>query len=306
MTTANFGHIILFSLLGGVISLLGGVILLSKKSWAERLARYATPFAAGALLAAVFLDLLAEGVEQARPQTVMLAALMGMIIFFFAERFLRWFHHHHQEEESEMDARVSLVVVGDIMHNALDGIAIAASFLVSVPTGIITTLAVAAHEIPQEIGDFGILLKKGMSRRRVVVVNVLSALATLVTALITFWLGSDAHLPIGVLLGLSAGFLLYIAASDIIPTIHEETMTNKLLDIRPFLLVLGAVVVGLSINLAHKYIDNGHDHSSKNLEEVTVHDDGDHAHEGVEDLQQASESSDDHSPEHDAADGHSH
>lgn len=252
---ANYGLIIIFSLLGGVISLAGGVVLLSKKSWADKLAKYATPFAAGALLAAVFLDLLNEGIETADSYTVLLSALIGMIIFFLAERFLGWFHHHHADKESHTDATASLVIVGDTLHNALDGVAIAASFLVSIPTGIITTIAVAAHEIPQEIGDFGLLLNKGMSRKKVLIVNVLSALATLVAALITFWLGSDTSLPIGVLLGLSAGFLLYIAASDIIPTIHNKTPKDKLFDLQPVLLILGAIIVGLTINLAHAYIE---------------------------------------------------
>lgn len=258
---ANYGYVIIFSLLGGVISLAGGIILLSKQSWADKLARYATPFAAGALLAAVFLDLLSEGVEQAEPYTVMLSALIGMLLFFFAERFLRWFHHHHSSDEgTHKDANTSLIIVGDTLHNALDGVAIAASFLVSIPTGIITTIAVAAHEIPQEIGDFGLLLKKGMSRKKVLLVNILSALATLLTAVFVFWLGSDSRLPIGVLLGLSAGFLLYIAASDIIPTIHDETPKDKLFDIRPLLLLLGAVLVGITINLAHSYIEPEHSH----------------------------------------------
>lgn len=257
---ANYGHIIIFSLIGGVFSLLGGIILLSKKTWADKLAMYATPFAAGALLAAVFLDLLHEGVEKADSYTVLLSALIGMILFFLAERFLRWFHHHHSDGEKRADARVGLVIAGDTLHNALDGIAIAASFLVSVPTGIITTMAVAAHEIPQEIGDFGLLLKKGLSRKKVLLVNVLSATATLVFALITFWLGSETSLPLGVILGLSAGFLLYIAASDVIPTIHDETPENKLFDVRPLLLVVGAIVVGLTINVAHAYIDVDHSH----------------------------------------------
>ncbi len=269
---ANYGHIIVFSLLGGIFSLIGGIILLSKEKWAHALARYATPFSAGALLAAVFLDLLHEGVEQAEAYTVLLATLVGMIIFFFAERFLHWFHHHHGEE-GHKDATTGLIVVGDTLHNALDGVAIAASFLISIPTGIITTIAVAVHEIPQEIGDFGLLLKKGMRRRNVLLVNVFSALATVLFALVTFWLGSDAKLPIGVLLGLSAGFLLYIAASDIIPTIHDEIPKDKLFDIRPFLLVLGAVVVGLSINVAHKYIDADH----SNTTESSQHDEHDHA-----------------------------
>lgn len=262
---ANYGHIIVFSLLGGIVSLIGGVILLSKEKWAKDLATYATPFAAGALLAAVFLDLLHEGVSLARPYTVLLSALVGMVIFFFAERFLHWFHHHHGEREKHTDATTGLIIIGDTLHNALDGVAIAASFLISVPTGIITTLAVASHEIPQEIGDFGLLLKKGLSRKKVLLVNVLSALSTLVMALITFWAGNETDLPLGVLLGLSAGFLLYIAASDVIPTIHDETPKNKLFDIRPLLLAVGAIIVGITINFTHIYID-GHDH-------------GDHSHE---------------------------
>lgn len=278
---ANYGHIIIFSLLGGAISLLGGIILLSKRSWAEKLALYATPFAAGALLAAVFLDLLSEGIELAKPYTVLLSALIGMILFFFAERFLRWFHHHHEHEDGQKhtDPTASLVVAGDTLHNALDGVVIAASFLISIPTGIITTIAVAAHEIPQEIGDFGLLLKKGMRRRNVLLVNIFSALATVLMAVITFWLGSGDKLPIGVLLGLSAGFLLYIAASDIIPTIHEDTKNKRLLDIRPLLLVLGAVVVGLTINIAHKYID-GHNHSAN--EAIHKHDSDEHHDEDHE------------------------
>ncbi|MBP7837528.1 ZIP family metal transporter [Candidatus Saccharibacteria bacterium] len=256
---ANYGHIIFYSLVGGVFSLVGGILLLSKKSWADALARYATPFSAGALLAAVFLDLLTEGVQRANAYSVMMATMVGMILFFMAERFLRWFHHHHRDDGSDTidhsDDNVSLIIIGDTVHNALDGIAIAASFLVSVPTGIITTIAVAAHEIPQEIGDFGLLLSKGLSRKKVLFFNVVSALATLVFAVITFWLGTDKQLPVGILFGLSAGFLLYIAASDIIPTLHDETPHDKLLDIRPILLIVGAVTVGLAIHFAHSIIE---------------------------------------------------
>lgn len=306
---ANYGHIIVFSLLGGVFSLLGGLILLSKKSWADKLARYATPFAAGALLAAVFLDLLSEGVEVARPYTVLLSALVGMIVFFFAERFLRWFHHHHNDEKGGADPTAGLIIVGDTLHNALDGIAIAASFLVSVPTGIITTIAVAAHEIPQEIGDFGLLLKKGLNRKKVLLVNIISALATLITALIAFRLGSDATLPTGVLLGLSAGFLLYIAASDIIPTIHDETPKDKLFDVRPLLLVLGAIIVGITINLAHRYIDAGHTHDSESHEH-NHSEEGRHEEHDLpatpKEERGSSQEAHDHSSEHEAHGDHTH
>src|SRR3990167_8401484 len=159
---ANYGHVIFFSLIGGVFSLIGGILMLSHKKLAEILADYATPFAAGALLAAVFMDLLKDGLAEASEDTVLFATMLGLVLFFFAERFLHWFHHHHQHAGS--DPTVGLIVVGDTIHNALDGVAIAAAFLISVPTGIVTTIAVATHEIPQEIGDFGLLLAKGMTR----------------------------------------------------------------------------------------------------------------------------------------------
>lgn len=281
----NLNYVIFYSLIGGVFSLIGGILLLSRKKSADTLAKYATPFAAGALLAAVFLDLLKEGIEESSADTVLLAALTGMLIFFFAERFLHWFHHHHQHENA--DPSKTLIIVGDTVHNALDGVAIAAAFLISVPTGIVTTLAVAAHEIPQEIGDFGLLLKKGMSRAKVLWFNVFSALATTAAAVITYLLGSEDKLPVGALLGLSAGFLLYIAASDIIPEIHEQTSKKKLFDWQPILLLLGVIIVGLAINVSHQYIDAGHDHKKTEncitVEQVVgpplcdSHDEADHA-----------------------------
>ncbi len=249
---ANYGHIIFYSLIGGIFSLLGGIFMLGHKKTANILAEYATPFAAGALLGSVFLDLLPDGLESADPGQVLLATLIGVLVFFYAERFLRWFHHHHEDEG--VDPSVKLIIAGDTIHNAMDGVAIAAAFLVSVPTGIVTTLAVAAHEIPQEIGDFGLMLAKGMRRSRVLLVNVCSALATIGMAVLTFAIGNEEALPIGFLLGISAGFLLYIAASDLIPTIHAKTSNKRLLEWQPILLLLGVGLVGLAVELAHKFV----------------------------------------------------
>jgi zinc and cadmium transporter len=248
--------VILFSLIGGLFSLIGGVLLLSRKSTAQKLAKYATPFAAGALLAAVFLDLLPEGIAQSTSTTVLTAALIGLLVFFYFERFLRWFHHHHEHEgvDAANESSKSLIILGDTLHNALDGVVIASAFLVSVPVGIVTTIAVAAHEIPQEIGDFGLLLSKGMSRKNVLLANIASALATTVFAIITYALGSADKLPVGALLGLSAGFLLYIATSDIIPSIHETVSNDKIFDIRPILLLIGVIVVGIFIQIAGSFI----------------------------------------------------
>lgn len=266
-----FAYIIIFSILGGIISLTVAIFLLASNTSARKLAYFATPFAAGALLAAVFLDLLKEGVHEADASDVLIAALFGILFFFFAERFLRWFHHHHQHGDA--DPRVPLIVAGDTMHNALDGVAIAAAFLVSIPTGIVTTIAVAAHEIPQEIGDFGLLLNKGVRRRNVLLVNVLSAFATVLAAAITYWLGSSDKLPLGILLGLSAGFLLYIALSDIIPSLHEHgERPPRLFDWQPVMLIFGVAIVAVSIQLAHQYVEVDDDHVEA-VQQIEAHSD---------------------------------
>lgn len=308
---ANYPTVIFFSLIGGLFSLIGGIVLLSNKKAAKTLAEYGMPFAAGALLAAVFLDLLKEGLEGGSANTVLSAALFGVLIFFFAERFLHWFHHHHQHEKH--DPSSTLVIIGDTIHNALDGIAIGAAFLISVPTGIVTTIAVAAHEIPQEIGDFGLLLSKGMPRRKVLIVNIFSSLATTAVAITVFALGKTSDLPVGLLLGLSAGFLLYIAMSDVIPTIHERATNKKIFELQPLLMLLGAVLVALSIQIAHKYIDTGHDHSDESASSQTIHIDENgvphgeagHNHDSMEKLNESNNQSnnsahsqDAHSSEH--------
>ncbi len=249
-------YIVVFSLIGSVVSLMGGLLLLSNQKLAKKLAFFATPFAGGALLAAVFTDLLPEGIEFASASTVLQATLFGMVAFFLAEGGLRWFHHHH-EHPNEGQGRQSspiLIVIGDTLHNALDGVAIAASFMISIPTGIVTTLAVASHEIPQEIGDFGLLLTKGYSRQKVLIANSVSALATLVFALLTYFLGSSEALPVGALLGLSAGFLLYISASDVIPTIHLSKNKHLTFYQQSLLFMAGIFIVSLMTTLAHSFI----------------------------------------------------
>lgn len=272
-------YVILFSVGGGLISLVGGLLLLSKGSWAHKFAAYATPFAAGALLAAVFFDLLPEGVEVAPPNTVFTSAVVGILVFFLLERWLHFFHHHRHGHSADKDPNRFLVIAGDTLHNAVDGVVIAAGFLVSIPTGIATTLAVVAHEIPQEIGDFGLLLSKGMSRVKVVWANILTALATVVTAVVTYLVGSSEQLPLGVLLGVSAGFLLYIAMSDVIPTLLPHKQRHKLFDTSAILLFAGVLVVGVAIRLAHDLVphDEAHGHgSSQHADEYHKETDAEH------------------------------
>jgi zinc and cadmium transporter len=242
-------YIVVFSLVGGILSLSLASLLLINKNVAEKFGRLGMPFAAGALLATVFMDLLAEGIQHGNPKSLFNWALIGILLFFFAERFIRWFHHHHQHGEG--DPGVPLLIIGSTIHNMLDGVAIAAAFFISIPTGIITTLAVAAHEIPKEVGEFAILLSKGMSRGKVLLVNIAGSIAATVAAVITYFVGQSGTLPLGVVFGLSAGFLLYVALSDIIPTLHENHDKKHLFDWQPVLLLAGVIVVATASYFLH-------------------------------------------------------
>ena len=255
--------------IGSLLSLVGGLYLIYGKKGTEKLQKAAVPFAAGALLAAAFLDLLPEAIELSQPQKITLATLVGFISFFVLERSLSWFHHHHNHEIPDGShghhRTAALVVVGDTLHNFIDGLAIGAAFVVSPAIGIVTTLAVAAHEIPQEIGDFGLMLSKGMKKRRVVLVNVISALATVVGAALVYWLGDSLRLDEGILLAITAGFFIYIAASDIIPTIHAERR-KRLANIQTVILLFGIVFVGVTSALAHEFIHNETVHGESHSE----------------------------------------
>lgn len=251
---SDIWYVILFSLLGGVFSLSGGILLFSGKNQAYKLADYATPFAAGALLAAAFLELLKEAVHEGDPEVVLRFVLLGMITFFVLESTLVWFHHHHDHKDNHVDPAVPMIIVGDTVHNFIDGVAIAAAFLINVPTGIVTTLAIAAHEIPTEIGDMGLLLSKGYARKKVFLINILSALATTVAAVIFYYVGSANENLVAGLAALTAGFFIYLAAADIIPTIHEET-NKRTLRIKTVLLIVGVLVVGTATTVAHRFIE---------------------------------------------------
>lgn len=241
-------YMILATLAGSVVSLVGGLLLLRAKKRRQAAILLTLPFGAGALLAAAFFDLLPEAFELGDPGELLLWTLAGFIFFFLLERSASWFHHHHDHDGSHQNAQQRrLIVVGDIMHNALDGLAIGAAFLVSIPTGIITAVAVSAHEIPKELGTFALLLSRGWKDKTVIIANLLTAIATVATALLVYSLGSDAHLPVAPLLALTAGFFIYVAASDIIPEIHEQPHRTGM--IQAVMLLAGIAVVGTVVTL---------------------------------------------------------
>lgn len=235
-------------LAGSAISLIGGATLFLPKKRRNLAILIALPFGAGALLAAAFFDLLPESFDMAEPRSLLVWTLGGFLAFFVLERFASWFHHHHEHDhDARHESQNRMVMIGDFMHNIIDGIAIGAAFLASPTTGVITTLAVSAHEIPKELGTFGILLSRGWKDRKVLLMNVLTAVGTVVAASFVLLLGQQVKLPTSQLLALTSGMFIYIAASDIIPDIHEQP--RKIGTLQAVVMLIGIVLVGTVIHL---------------------------------------------------------
>lgn len=221
--------ILFFNLIGSIFSLLGALVLMAKRDFLERYSHFLSSFAAGTLLGAAFFELIPEAIEHGEESgidvySIMIWTLGGILFFFLIERLLHWFHHHSFDpHEIGKKPIIPLIIGGDTLHNFIDGVAIASSFMISVPLGIATTFAVGAHEIPQEIGDFGVLIKNGMSKFKALRINVLSALSSFIGALLAFFLGKSIEGLLPFFISISVGFFLYIALSDLIPEIHHES-----------------------------------------------------------------------------------
>lgn len=210
-----------------LISFIGIVTFALNPRYLSKILLVFVAFSVGALLGDTFLHLLPEAVDVAGSFNLQIASLvlLGIVIFFCLEKFLRWRHCHEEQCEDHPSQIGTINLVGDAAHNLIDGIIIGASFMVSVPVGIATTIAVAAHEIPHELGNFGILLHSGFSRRKALTYNFYSALTAV--------LGTVAVLAIGLKLGtiaqylvpVTAGNFIYIAMSDLIPELHHEDNT---------------------------------------------------------------------------------
>lgn len=213
--------VLFWSSVGGLVSVLLASALVLNKTLREKMVLYAVPFGAGALIAISFLSTIPEALDSSNDhRKVLIYVLVGFLTFFIIERLGGWLHGHGDNTRNQTQGM--MVIVGDTLHNMIDGMAIGLAFLVDTPTGIITSLAVASHELPQEIGDFSILLSRGFSTSKVIIINILSGCGTVIAALATFTLGSAGNWQPGYVLAIAAGFFIYIAASDIIPGIHEK------------------------------------------------------------------------------------
>ncbi len=209
-------------------------------SWAARPTWVPTliSYAIGALLGAAFLEVLPHAIEAAEsPERAAMNILAGILIFFVLEKLVLWRHchdegchghghdHHGHAAKQEHDHGRSglLILVGDTFHNFVDGVLIAAAFVESTPLGIVTALAIIAHEIPQEAGDFLILLHSGYSRTKALAFNLLSSLATLVGGILAYFALSHMQSLVPVFLALAAASMIYVAVADLIPGLHKRT-----------------------------------------------------------------------------------
>src|SRR5262245_63878191 len=211
---------LLATFLVSAVSLVGVIFLLTE--WTERRAMLFISFAAGVLLATAFLDMFPEAVERgAGGGNFFIASLAAMGGFFVLERFLMGFHSH-DDSHGHASASGYFVLLGSTVHNFIDGVVIAASFLVSPTLGFTTSLAVAAHEIPHEAADFGVLLNARFSRGQALLLNFLSGLAAMVGALFCFWFEGVVEHRLPWFLAATAGMFIYIAASDLLPELHHS------------------------------------------------------------------------------------
>lgn len=231
--------IIGFSLLGSVGAVAGAALVLLfpdgiRKTLVPGLVSYAT----GTLLGAAFLGMIPAGLEQAPANAVMATVLAGMVLFFVLEKLVLWRHCH--DSECEVHGRAApLILIGDAFHNFVDGAVIAAAFLTSIPLGIAASLAVVAHEVPQEVGDFAILLDSGYGRTKALLLNGLSSMATLPGAVAAyFWLGETRE-AVPYILALSAASFIYIATADLILGLHRQASAAA--SVRQFVLLLAGI-----------------------------------------------------------------
>jgi len=243
----NLIELLLLSLIGSVVALVGGVVFLSNKKLSRVLEENSIPFAAGILITISLLGMIPESMELIGD-----SALWILIISFFGaflfEHFLFGIHHHECEghdHNTVHEGSVAMVIVGDTIHNFIDGVAIGASFLVSPSFGLITAIATFLHEVPHEIADFGILLKAGWHKKNIILVNIVSALATVVGAFGLLLFSENSNL-IGSLLAISAGIFLYLGAIDFLPR-SISGKRGRVLEVLP--LIAGIVVIMLILAL---------------------------------------------------------
>ena len=224
-----------------VISLIGIFTISIKKELLNKIIPALVAFATGSFLGAAFFNILPEAIEKAGGN-VMIYVLVGMMLFFVLETYINWHHCHDEGCETYHRPFTYLNLVGDAFHNFIDGALIAAAFLISIPTGVMTSFAIVMHEIPQEIGDFAILVHGGFSRKKALIFNFLSSLTSFLGVFAIFFFAKKVEGLVPIILAIAGGGFIYIATADLIPEIHKEK-NKKIIIVQSLMLLLGVIVI---------------------------------------------------------------
>ena len=234
-----------FTFLNGLVAFVGAFTLAIKPKTLQKIIFILVALSTGTLLGGGLLHLLPEAIKNLGVEAAINYLLIGFIIFFLMEKLLHW--HHCHDGVCKVHTFSQMILFGDALHNFIDGLIIAASFFVSIPFGIVTTLVIIAHELPQELGDFGVLTHGGFSKNKALFYNFLSQLTAVLGGLVGFFFVQSSGLE-SLLLPFAAGGFIYIAASDLIPELHKENDTKRMILSFTFF-IIGIMIMFLFRNI---------------------------------------------------------
>lgn len=231
--------ILLSTIVISLFALIGALTLAIKEELLNRIIHSLIALSIGTLLGGAFLHLMPEAVEKSGGQNIFLYILIGFLVFFLIEKILHWRHCH--EGRCQVHTFTYINLLGDGVHNLLDGIIIAAAFMVDIKLGLTTVLLIALHEIPQEIGDFAILIYGGFKKKKALLLNFLSAITVIIGGVAGYFFLDHIESSIPLLLAIAAGGFIYIAATDLIPEMNKETLRKK--SVLNFIIILGGILL---------------------------------------------------------------
>jgi zinc and cadmium transporter len=242
-------YIIIVTFFIALIAFIGIFALALKDKLLSKILLILVSLSAGALMGGAFLHLIPEAVEESEGTDVFLFVLVGFILFFIIEKVLHWRHCH--KGKCDVHTFHYMNLVGDTIHNFIDGLILAASFVTSVELGLTTTVAIAAHEIPQEIGDFGVLIYGGFKKKKAIILNFVVALTIVLGGIVGYLISKSVESAVTFLLPFAAGGFIYIAATDLVPEIKKE------LDFKKYMATLVVFILGILIMWFIKYLFHG-------------------------------------------------
>jgi len=238
--------ILLMTFINGFLAFAGALTLLISKKSLNKILLFLVAFATGSLLGGAFFHLIPEALEELKILKTILLIIAGFVLFFLIEKLLHW-HHCHKQGHCETHPFTYLILFGDSIHNFIDGLIIAASFLISIPFGIVTSILIMTHELPQEIGDFGVLVYGGFTKSKALFYNFLSQITAVFGGILGFYFLQINNYTI-FLLPFAAGGFIYISIMDLIPEIFKEKDKIK------FITNLIAIILGLLILISAKIL----------------------------------------------------